>query len=107
MIENKEKENNNTVFSPVSDEAQLRLAEIWANTPKWEDFNGTKYEVTPLKWGTLRLVSAEICKNKIESKDIATVIQHMSTNIESVVRCITLILLNDKQRIKRRIRCNV
>lgn len=100
MIGNKEQENINTVFSPVSDEAQLRLAEIWANTPKWEDFNGTKYEVTPLKWGTLQLVAVEICKNKIESKDITTVIKHMATNIESVVRCITLILLNDKDRIK-------
>lgn len=85
---------------PVTLEAQERLIEIMNNSPRLASFKGTDWEVTALKPGTQWLIAQEAVS--IEKADTATygdVIKQFALNIPSVVKVITLGLLNDRSRI--------
>ena len=62
----------------VSDEAQNRLAEILADEPSIEKFDGTEWEMNPLRNGTMYLIVEEVCKiNKADSANYGDVLKAM------------------------------
>lgn len=96
----KEKNKQQSPLKEVSLESQLRLVEILNDSPHLVSLAGTKYEVRALKMGTQYLISEEIIKiNKAESANFGDIVKQFAVNIPSVVKVITLCLLNDKKRI--------
>lgn len=84
----------------VSDEAQNRLAEILADEPSIEKFDGTEWEMKPLRNGTMYLIVEEVCKiNKEEHTTYDEVFHGIMVAIPSVCKILTLALLNDKNKI--------
>ena len=84
----------------ASFEAQERLVEILNDSPRLASLNGTEYEVRALRMGTQYLIAQEVIKiNKAESATYGDIVKQFSVNIPSVVKVITLCLLNDKNRI--------
>ena len=91
---------NKTNKSKVSLDAMSRLASIMNDTPNIAKMGKTEFAITALKPGTQWLIAEESCKiAKAESANFADVIKQFSVNIPSVVRVITLAILNDKDRI--------
>ena len=81
-------------------EAQERLIEIMNDSPRIASFDGTKWEIRALKPGTQWLIAQEAVKiNKAESSNYGDVIKSFASHIPSVVKVITLGLLNDRNRI--------
>lgn len=84
----------------VSLEAQEQLVEILNDSPRLVSLAGTEWEVRSLKFGTQYLIAQEVIKiNKIENANFGDVVKQFAVNIPSVVKIITLCLLNDKRRI--------
>ena len=81
-------------------EAQERLVEILNDSPRLASLNGTEYEIRALRMGTQYLIAQEVIKiNKAESATYGDIVKQFSVNIPSVVKVITLCILNDKKRI--------
>ena len=84
----------------VSDEAQYRLAEILSDAPSIIKFAGTEWEIRPLRMGTQYLIANEICKlHKLEHANYDDAIQGLEASIPATAKMITLVLLNDKNKI--------
>lgn len=95
-------ENSNKTIIEESTmlEAQQRLAEIMNNTPHLVNFNDTVFAVTRLKNGTQYLICEEAVKVvKGENMAFGDVMKQMAVNLPSIMKVITLALLNDKNRI--------
>lgn len=81
-------------------EAQERLVEILNDSPRLASLDGTEYEIRALRMGTQYLIAQEVIKiNKAESATYGDIVKQFSVNIPSVVKVITLCILNDKKRI--------
>lgn len=81
-------------------DAQHRLAEILNDTPHFVNLEGTEYAVTRLKNGTQYLICEEACKVvKNENAAFGDVMKSFAVNMPSVVKVLTLAVLNDKRRI--------
>lgn len=84
----------------VSLDAMARLAKVMNDTPTIAKLGKTEFAITALKPGTQWLIAEESCKiMKAEQGNFKDVIKQFSINIPSVVRVITLAILNDKDRI--------
>lgn len=85
----------------VSLEAQELLVEILNDSPHLVSLNGTEWEVRTLRFGTQYLIAEEVVKiNKIEQgAGYGDVVRQFSMNIPSMIKILTLCLLNDKKRI--------
>ena len=84
----------------VSLEAQERLAEILNDSPRIVSLNGTEWEVRALRMGTQYLIAQEVIKvNKVENATYGDVVKQFSINIPSMLKILTLVLLNDKEKI--------
>lgn len=86
--------------SPISDKAMAQLARLMNDSPSIVKLHGTEWEVHSLKPGVQWLIAEEACKivDK-ENMSMGDVIRQFSVNLPSVVRVITLALLNDKGKI--------
>lgn len=81
-------------------EAMERLSEVMNNTPRIVHLAGKDWELTALKPGTQWKIAEEAVKiAKAESSAFGDVIKEFAVNIPSVVRVLTLALLNDKDKI--------
>jgi hypothetical protein len=81
-------------------EAQERLVEILNDSPRLASLNGTEYEIRALRMGTQYLIAQEVIKiDKSKSATYGDIVKQFSINIPSVVKVITLCILNDKKRI--------
>ena len=90
------------ITEPVSIESQERLMEIMNNSPKLVRLAGTEWEIHALKPGTKWLIAEEAVKiAKKEDMTMKDIFVSVSQNMPSVVRILTLALLNDKERIDR------
>ena len=90
------------ISEPVTLDAQSRLAEIMNDSPRVAKFAGTEWEIHALKPGTKWLIAEEAVKvAKKEDMTIRDIFVAVSQNLPSVVRIITLALLNDKIKIDR------
>lgn len=84
----------------ASFEAQERLVEILNDSPKLAALCGTEWEIRALRMGTQYLIAQEVLNiNKVENANFGDIVKQFAINIPSVVKVITLCLLNNKQRI--------
>lgn len=84
----------------VSIEAQEQLVEILNDSPHLVSLVGTDYEVRSLRFGTQYLIAQEVIKiNKAESATYGDIVKQFAINIPSLVKVITLCLLNNRHRI--------
>ena len=85
----------------VSLDAQELLVEILNDSPHLVSLSGTEWEVRTLRFGTQYLIAEEVVKiNKIEQgAGYGDVVRQFSMNIPSMIKVLTLCLLNDKKRI--------
>ena len=102
MEERKKKKNKTDLESrEVSLDAQELLVEILNDSPHLVSLNGTDWEVRTLRFGTQYLIAQEVVNvNKIEQgAGYGDVVKQFALDIPSMVKIITLCLLNDKRRI--------
>ena len=80
--------------------AMEKLAKVMNDSPTIVKLGKTEWAIKALRPGTQWLIAEESCKMlKAEKGNMNDVIKQFSVNIPSVVRVITLALLNDKNRI--------
>lgn len=92
---------NETEFKITELEAQMRLAEILTDSTRDITLGGKTYKIRALRPGTQWLIAQESCKiAKNEEGNFTDLITKFASNIPSVVRCITLAILNDKAKIE-------
>ena len=84
----------------VSLEAMERLAQVMNDSPTIAKMADTEFAITALKPGTQWLIAEESCKiQKADEGNMIDIIKQYSINLPSVVKVITLAILNDKDRI--------
>lgn len=99
-VNSMKKEEPKKDLSVVSLEAQERLAEILADSPRLVSLNGTEWEIKALRMGTQYLIAQEVIKiNKVENANFGDVIKQFAVSMPSVLKVLTLALLNDKNKI--------
>ena len=97
-----EKKQYKTLYEPVSDEAMERLVRVMNDTPTIVKLANADWEITALKPAVQNLIAQEACDiNKVEKASFEDVCKCFAHNLPSVVRIITLALLNDKERIEK------
>ena len=97
-----EKKQYKTLYQPVSDEAMERLVHVMNDTPTIVKLANAEWEVTALKPAVQNLIAKEACDiNKVEKASFEDICKCFAQNLPSVVRIITLALLNDKERIEK------
>lgn len=88
------------VASEVSLESQERLAEILNDSPRLVSLNGTEWEIRALRMGTQYLIAQEVIKiNKVENANFGDIVKQFAVSMPSVLKVLTLALLNDKNKI--------
>ena len=86
--------------TPVSIEAQERLAEILTDSPRLVSLNGTEWEVRALRMGTQWLIAQKAIEvNKAENATMGDILRQFAVNMPAILDVITLALLNDKNKI--------
>jgi hypothetical protein len=80
-------------------DAQLRLAEVMNNTPREIKFGKKKFKLTALKPGTQYLIAEEAAKLAKAGDSFEDVIKRFAVSVPAVIRCLTLAILNDKDKI--------
>lgn len=81
-------------------EAQKKLAEILNDTPHFVNLDGTEYAVTRLKNGTQYLICEEAVNIAMKENAVfGDVMKCFAVNMPSIIKVLTLVLLNDKNRI--------
>ncbi len=84
----------------VSLDSMEKLVKVMNNSPSIVKLGDTEFAITALKPGTQWLIAEESVKiQKVESEKFSDLIEQFAINIPSVVRVITLAILNDKNRI--------
>lgn len=85
----------------VSLDSQARLAEILNDSPRLVSLAGTEWEVRTLRQKVQWLIAEEVIKiNKIEQgAGYGDIIKQFAFNMPSVIKVITLALLNDRNKI--------
>lgn len=84
----------------VSLDSMEKLVKVMNNSPSIVKLGNTEFAITALKPGTQWLIAEESVKiQKVESEKFGDLIEQFAINIPSVVRVITLAILNDKKRI--------
>ena len=87
-------------ITDASLEAQERLAEILSDSPRLVSLNGTEWEIRALRMGTQYLIAQEVIKiNMVENANFGDIMKQFATNIPSVLKILTLALLNDRNKI--------
>lgn len=82
-------------------DAQMRLAEILTDSTRKIKLGDKEYQIRALRPGTQWLIAQESCKiAKNEEGNFTDLITKFASNVPSVVRCITLAILNDKVKIE-------
>lgn len=85
---------------PVSLKAQELLIETLNDSPHLASLAGTEWEVRSLRFGTQYLIAQEVINiNKVENANYGDIVKQFAVNIPSLIKIITLCLLNDKHRI--------
>ena len=102
FLQSMEKKQYKNIYQPVSDEAMERLVRVMNDTPTLVKLANEEWEVTALKPAVQNLIAKEACDiNKVEKASFEDICKCFAQNLPSVVRIITLALLNDKERIEK------
>lgn len=96
----KKRESKKVEQKNVCLKAQELLIETLNDSPHLTSLAGTEWEVRSLRFGTQYLIAQEVIKiNKAESANYGDIVKQFAVNIPSLIKVITLCLLNDKHRI--------
>lgn len=97
----KELEKKKSQETEVNLDSQARLAEILNDSPRLISLAGTEWEVRTLRQKVQWLIAEEVIKiNKIEQgAGYGDIVKQFALNMPSVVKVITLALLNDRYKI--------
>ena len=102
FLQSMEKIKYKNIYQPVSDEAMERLVRVMNDTPTLVKLADADWKITALKPAVQNLIAQEACDiNKVEKASFEDVCKCFAKNLPSVVRIITLALLNDKERIEK------
>lgn len=93
MEEEKEKEISEL-------DAVMRLAQILNDSPKMIKLGGREFALKPLRMGAQWLIAEESCKIAKADESFTDVVKKFASNIPSVIRCICIAILNDKEKIE-------
>lgn len=87
--------------SEVSLDAQARLAEILNDSPRIASLAGTEWEIRTLRQKVQWLIAEEVIKiNKIEQgAGFGDLVKQFAMSMPSVIKVITLAVLNDRNKI--------
>ena len=97
---NKKNDTNNKEQPKVCLKAQELLIETLNDSPHPSSLAGTEWEVRSLRFGTQYLIAQEVIKiNKVENANYGDIVKQFAADIPSLIKIITLCLLNDKHRI--------
>lgn len=97
-VKKEEKKNDKPKMS--EEDAMERLAAVMNDTPTIVKLGEHGFPITALKPGTQYLIAEEACKIcKAEKGNMMDVIKQFAVNIPSVIKVLTLAILNDKDRI--------
>ena len=97
-----EKKQYKNLYQPVSDEAMERLVRVMNDSPTIVKLADADWQITALKPAVQNLIAQEACEiNKVEKASFEDVCKCFAKNLPSVVKIITLALLNDKERIEK------
>lgn len=100
-MENRNKRGSK-ITETVSLDAQERLIQIMNDSPTVTKLAGTDWEIHALKPAVKWMIAEEAVKiAKKEDMTMKDVFVSVSQNMPSVVRILTLAMLNDKERIDR------
>lgn len=81
-------------------DAEERLVKVMNDSPTLVKLGKHGFPVTALKPGTQMLIAEEACRIvKVEKANFADVIRQFAMNFDSVIKVITLAILNDRDRI--------
>lgn len=81
-------------------DAMARLAQVMNDSPSIVKLGSTEWAIKALRPGTQWLIAEESVKiQKSEEGNFADVVKQFAQNIPSVVKVLTLAILNDKKRI--------
>lgn len=85
----------------VSEDAQTRLAEILADSPRIDALNGTEWEIYALRNGVQYIIADEISNvvgvDGIKDMGYAEVVSAFAKSIPSIIKCVAYALINDRQ----------
>lgn len=79
--------------------AQLRLAEIMNDSARTIKLGEREFQIKALRAGTQWMVAQEACKIAKANDEFGDVIKRFAENIPLVARVLTLVILNDKDKI--------
>ena len=96
-----EKSKKKSAPAEVDLDSQARLAEILNDSPRLVSLAGTEWEVRTLRQKVQWLIAEEVIKiNKIEQgAGYGDIVKQFAVNMPSVIKVITLALLNDRYKI--------
>lgn len=100
-VNNNKKEDKKKATQPeVCLKAQELLVETLNDSPHLASLAGTEWEIRSLRFGTQYLIAQEVINiNKADSATFGDIVKQFANNIPSLIKIITLCLLNDKKRI--------
>lgn len=94
-------EVSGNIKNQVSLESQERLVAIMNDKPTVAKLANTEWKITALKPAVQWMIAEEAIKiKKVESKTFGDVLSCFNGNMASVIRVLTLALLNDRKRIE-------
>lgn len=101
LKEREAKAKKSAPVAEVSLDSQARLAEILNDSPRLVSLAGTEWEVRTLRQKVQWMIAEEVIKiNKIEQgAGYGDIVKQFAVNMPSVVKVITLALLNDRHKI--------
>ena len=98
--EAKQAQRKKNEIRQVSIEAQERLAEILNDSPRIASLAGTEWEIRALRQKVQWMIAEEVIKiNKAENASFGDIMKQFAVNMPSVVKVITLAVLNDRNKI--------
>lgn len=81
-------------------DAVMRLAQILNDSPKILKLGEREFAVKPLRMGSQWLIAEESCKIAKADESFTDMVKRFASNIPSVIRCICIAILNDKEKIE-------
>lgn len=101
VLREREAKKNQKPYVEVDLDSQARLAEILNDSPRLVNLAGTEWEVRALRQKVQWMIAEEVVKiNKVEQgAGFGDIVKQFAINMPSVVKVITLALLNDKNKI--------
>lgn len=81
-------------------DAVMRLSQILNDSPRLIKLGNREFAIKPLRMGAQWLIAEESCKIAKSDESFTDLVKSFAANIPSVIRCICIAILNDKEKIE-------